>query len=128
MCVPAKKLSAPLAAHLSHAAGGSVSADPLQRRINVRSAARSVQLIDCRCCCWILVLCVTGVFTGAALCTCLHHAVGTLICSLTRGTKRRLLVKVIFIPTRQKTQVDLKLRLFCQTGKNTVDLGTWKSC
>lgn len=25
-------------------------------------------------------------------------------------------VKVIFIPTRQKTQVDLKLRLFCQTG------------
>lgn len=37
-----------------------------------------------------LVLCVTDVFTGAALCTCLHHAVGTLICSHKRDNKVEL--------------------------------------
>lgn len=34
-------------AHLSHTATGSMSADLVQRCINVRLAARSVQLIDC---------------------------------------------------------------------------------
>lgn len=94
----AKKLPARLAAHLSHAATGPVSADLLQRRINVTSCSVCpadrllMLLLD-------LVLCVTDVFTGAALCTCLHHAVGTLICSHKRDNK-----------------VELELRLFCQTG------------